>query len=413
MRSPWKFQHDRSMSVLLTIGVIDATGTGLYLAGAAVFFTQVVGLTATQLGLGLSFSGLLGLLLQPVIGRMADRWGPRPAFIGLYISRATGFASFAFVHNLVTFLIAAAIVGIGEQSVQGVFQGLVEEAVGPEHRVDTLARIRVVHNVGFTLGALLAAPAIAVGSDAALLALMLGNAVSFLISIALVPTVRLTHPQRRSAQAGRLSIFRIQAVRDRGLAGLAALNGVLLLHISLLSVAMPLWLTLHTSAPHYLIAVLLGVNTVLAVILQVRVSRSASTAAGSVRLLKYAAVALAVCALLFAAAGPLPAVPAAAVLVGAVVALTAAELLQSAGGWGLSYALAPVDNRVEYLATFGLGMSAQSVLGPSLVTVGVISHGGWGWLGLAIVFLIAQRLCRPLAESAGVPRREQSLDVTG
>jgi MFS family permease len=413
VRRTRRYSGDRSLNVLLLIGVIDATGTGLYLASTAVFFIQVVGLTATQLGLGLSLAGLLGLLLQPLIGRMADRWGPRPAFVGLYVSRAAGFASYTFVHDVATFLIAAAVVGIGEQSVQGVFQALVEEVVGPERRVDTMARIRVVHNVGFTLGALVAIPAIATGSSTALVALMMGNAVSFLLAIALIPLVRFGHPQPRTVRSGRLGLLRIQAIRDGALVRLMALNGVLLLHISLLSVAMPLWLTLHTSAPRYLIAVLLGVNTVLAVLFQLRVSRSALTAADSVRTLQRAAVALAVCAVLFALAGHLPTPGAVVILVAAVVALTVAELLQSAGGWGLSYALAPLENRVEYLATFGLGMSAQSVLGPSLVTVGVIGNGDWGWLGLAIVFLVGGCLCRPLAEAAGVPRQEFERDPVG
>ncbi|MEV0487806.1 hypothetical protein AB0I69_45305 [Streptomyces sp. NPDC050508] len=89
-----------------------------------------------------------------------------------------------------------------------------------------------------------------------------------------------------------------------------------------------------------------------------------------------------------------------AILVAGLVALTAGELFQSAGCWGLSFALAPDCARAEYLATFNLGTSAQFVLGPAIVTVAVVGNGTAGWLAMAGAFLLTGAVAGPLVTRA-------------
>ena len=105
--------------------------------------------------------------------------------------------------------------------------------------------------------------------------------------------------------------------------------------------------------------------------------------------------------MLFALAPSLPGAGAAALLVAAVAVMTFGELYQSAGGWGLSFALAPEHSRAEYFAAFSLGTSVQYIAGPALVTLGVVDHGTAGWLVLAVAFLAAGVLARPAAMAAG------------
>ena len=110
---------------------------------------------------------------------------------------------------------------------------------------------------------------------------------------------------------------------------------------------------------------------------------------GAGRSLRRAGIALAACCLLLAATADLPATAGAAVLLAAVVALTAGELLQSAGGWGLSYTLAPPGHQGVYLSAFGLGVSAQQVAGPAALSVLVASAAVGGWLGLAALLMVS------------------------
>ncbi|MET0763902.1 MAG: MFS transporter [Blastococcus sp.] len=403
----WRFH------TLIGIGLIDSVGTGLYLAGAAVYFTEAVGLSPARIGIGLSMAGLLGLLAQGPIGRLADRCGPRRVLLLLNLWRAVWFCGFLLVHDFTAFLIVAAMLGIGEQAAHPVYQALAERVVGPERRVGMMARLRVVYNVGFTAGGALAGVALTVGTTEALNAIMLGNAVSFAVAAALLPRVRLL-PVRGSAPARTRSAGRrTRPLRDRRYVAVAAVNGVLSLHMTMLAFAVPLLVTTRTSAPHALVGVLLGVNTLMAVALQIRAVRGTDTVPGSATALRRAGICLGAACGIFAIA-PLAGTTflVVAFLVLGVVALSAGELLQSGGGWGLSYLLAPDWSRAEYLATFNLGTSLQFIAGPALLAVGVIETGPLGWAVLGVVLLLAGLAARPLARAAAT-RPTMVSDVAG
>jgi dipeptide/tripeptide permease len=87
-------------------------------------------------------------------------------------------------------------------------------------------------------------------------------------------------------------------------------------------------------------------------------------------------------------------------LAAGMVLLTLGELYQVAGGVSVSYDLAPRDRQGEYLAVFSLGTAAMYMVGPALVTIGVVERGMFAWLGLAAVFLVAGFFVRPAVEAA-------------
>jgi len=386
---------------LLVIGLIDAVGSGLFLAGSALFFTLVVGLGAGQVGIGLSIAGLAGLVAQPIVGWLADRWTPRRMLVWINLWRAAGFTAYALTHDFATFVVVAALLGIAEQAVNPVYQVFAEQVVGAERRLAMMARVRTVYNIGFAVGALLATLAIAVGTRTAFLAIVLGNAASFLAAGVLLGRMRAIVPVTAPAAHGTAPRLRLRALRDGRYMAVAGVNGILFLHTALLTTGIPLWVVLHTRAPKALLGVLLVVNTTLAVLFQVRATRGAESVAGSVTVMRRAGVVLAACCAVFAVTAMLTFTPVVvAVVVLGIVALTAGELWQSAGGWALSYALAPTESRAEYLTTFNLGVSTQFVLGPTIVTLGVVNNGVVGWLALAGYFLLAALAVGPLAHRA-------------
>ena len=57
--------------------ILFAVGEGVFITGNAVFFTRLVGLSAAQVGLGLSIAGLFTFALAVPMGRLADRLGPK------------------------------------------------------------------------------------------------------------------------------------------------------------------------------------------------------------------------------------------------------------------------------------------------------------------------------------------------
>jgi hypothetical protein len=171
-------------------------------------------------------------------------------------------------------------------------------------------------------------------------------------------------------------------------------------HVPCFFVGLPLWLADHTRVPVPLIGVLVVINTVMAVALQARFAERAGRLAGAVDCMVRAGLALAGFAAVAYLMGRVQAVAAAALLaVLAVVLLTCSELWQAAGGWAISYELAPRERQAQYLATFQLGTAVQAMAAAAIV-VGLVLPHSFGWLGLALVTAVAGLLVRPAVRGA-------------
>jgi MFS family permease len=390
---------------LSMMAIVDAIGTGLFLAASTLFFTRAVGLSGEQLGFGLALAGIVSLVTTVPIGLLADRLGPRRVLIALSLWRAAGLAAYALVQDFYAFLLVVCLLGVADKAASPVLQALVSRAAGETDRVRTMAIIRAVRNVGFTIGAALASLAIAIDSRPAYLIVLFANSASFMFVAAVVRTVPMwamvAPPTQTATVIKHPSLFR--ALSNVPYLTVAALNAGLTIHMTLLAIGMPLWVSQHTRAPLTLVSVLVVVNTVLAVLFQVRASRGSDTVPGAARAQYRAGVALAVCCVLFALAAELSGSLASVVLVAAMLALTAGELFQSAGGWGLSYQLADPHRQGACLALFSLGSSVQQIVAPLLIAGPVIGSGALGWLALGAGLFVCG------AASVGVARWSTAL----
>jgi hypothetical protein len=178
-------------------------------------------------------------------------------------------------------------------------------------------------------------------------------------------------------------------LRDFRYVGIAALYGLLTIQFGLLTVGMPLWVTLHTRAPATTVALLLVLNTVLVAVFQVPAARLVTDVRAAGRTVAVSSVFLALTCLLYAAAGPLPALAATGVLVLALLAASAAEVLSEAGAWSLAFDLADPRNPGAYQGVSQTGFAIGTMLAPVVVTSTAIAHGTAGWLALATLFLAA------------------------
>jgi hypothetical protein len=177
--------------------------------------------------------------------------------------------------------------------------------------------------------------------------------------------------------------------------------GLLLLNQTMMTEVLPLWTVTRTDAPRFLLAVVFFLNTVIVVTLQVPASRGADTLEGSARVLRWAGVTTALSCPLLWLSGYASTVPAIALIVLAGVLLTAAELWQSAGAWGVTTLLPPPGRRGEYLGTFKLGTAAQGMAGPAALTWLAIGSGGWGWPATAGLFVAGSVVAGPVLRRAG------------
>jgi MFS family permease len=372
----------------VTASLVDAVGTGCFLAGSALFFTREVGLSAAQVGVGLTLSGGLGLLTTVPWGRAADRWGARRVLLLLLSARAVAFLLYAFVTSFAAFLAITAFLGMVEKATVPVQDSLLGDVVAEDRRQRALAMVRSTRNLGFALGALAATTAASGVSVLGYDSIVMLNALSFVFAAILIGTMSVARRPRPAPQPHATASRRLH---DRRFGALTAVNGALTLHMTLLSVGLPLWLLEHTRTPDAAVPALLIVNTVLAVALQVPVAGLVRSSRGAVAALATAGAALAMCCLAMPLAATLDPTGATVVAVGAVLALTLAEMAQAAGGWDLSFRLAPEAQRGRYLSVFSLGTTAQMLVAPLLLTSVVFGVGTWGWVGLA-AFLVGAGL---------------------
>src|ERR1043165_1234194 len=73
--------------------MLFSTGEGAFNTGSAVFLTQVVGMSAAQVGLALTLGGIAEFLFAYPAGRIVDRLGPKRMWASSTVGRAACFVA--------------------------------------------------------------------------------------------------------------------------------------------------------------------------------------------------------------------------------------------------------------------------------------------------------------------------------
>lgn len=387
--------------MLTAVTLVNTVGKGLWVTASALYLTQVVGLSAGEFGLGLTAASLVCLVASTPMGYLADRRGPRGVQIVSYALMALLTAAMLLVDSFAAFVALSAVTALVDAAQRGARGALIAGALPAERRVHGRAYLRATTNVGISIGAALAGLAIAADSPTAYRLMIVGNAVSYL-AVALI-AVRLPALPPVPATAGP----RLVALRDRPYLAFVALDGLLSMHFDLLTVVLPLWIVARTDAPHWLIAVLLLINTTMVVLLQVRAARGTEQVEGAARVARSAGLFVAAACLLFAASAGVPGWAAAVLLILGALVHVVGELRQSAAGWGISFGLAPDGAQGQYQAAYSMGAQLGRMLAPAVLVWLALEHGLVGWLTMAVVFTAvaaalpatvswARRTARPL-----------------
>ncbi|WP_374537741.1 MFS transporter [Micromonospora aurantiaca (nom. illeg.)] len=403
--------------------LVNTVGAGLWLAGGALYLTRDVGLSATSVGAGLTVAGLVGLSASVPLGALADRWDPRTLRAVLQVGQAVAALAYLLVGSFPAFLAVAvpeALLAAGNLAVRA---ALVAAVGGPDGRVPAFATLRAVANLGITVGTALAGIALAVDTHRAYQVLIVGNAATYLLSAALLlrlppQPVAAAWPAgaaHRSAGPHGSTGTRRGPLRDGRFLAVSGVSAVLSTHVTVLVLVVPLWTVDRAAASPPVVSAVLLANTVLTVLLAVRLSRGAERAAPAARKLRRAGLVLAAATPLYAATAALPVLPAVVLLLVATAVWTVGDLWHGAAGAGLAYDLAPPGAIGAYQGADGLLAGLAQALGRGLLTLLVLAGGPVGWLVLggilAAAGLAAPALARraianrpaPEARAAGVP----------
>ena len=378
---------------MLTAQFIDRTGSGVWNSAAVLYFTVEAGLDAQRVGLMLGLAAVAGVFGSPVAGRLAAHVPARTVLIGAHLLRLCTLLVILSSTSFAVLLPAVAVTLFGDRAARMLEMLFAAEVAGPD-RATYQGLFRSVANAAYALGAGIAALALTVGTRDAYRVLILLDALSFVaaaVQVRRIPASIVPAAAKRANATAAASDLEAPAAaspwRDRGYLRFVFLDIFMSLDDSILNVGLPLWLLDRTSAPHELVPVFLIVNTVLVVLLQMRVSaatRGPRDATTAVR--RYGMLLLACCGTLAPAplCGPWLS---SLLLIAAALLVTLAELMRSVSSWELAVSLAPSSARAAYLGVAGMSQSTQKSLGPLVLTGAVLTTGPVGWLALGAVVL--------------------------
>ena len=183
---------------LSTQSVLSAFGDGVFLTGSAVFFTQIVGLSAARVGLGLTIAGVVTFLVAVPLGKLSDRFGAKRVWAISSLIEAVLYLAWLQVGGMVGFvavMVAVQIISTASRSARNAYRF---DVFPREQRVTSNAYFRAARNVGYTLGALLAGVALATNSDDVIRLVPAATAALLLVNATLVARL----PQQGRARGG-------------------------------------------------------------------------------------------------------------------------------------------------------------------------------------------------------------------
>ncbi|MFI1722272.1 MFS transporter [Streptomyces sp. NPDC020489] len=368
--------------------LVKTIGSGLYLTTSTLFFTRVVGLPVHQVASGLTVAGIAALAGAVPLGTLADRFGPRRTYTVLLGVQFATMAALALARTFPAFLTLILVFLLAEQGSTAARGALVATVGEGAERVRLRAYLRVVTNIGITVGAAASALVIQADTEAGYMALLWCTALTY--PGAAVPLWWLRTDQTRPAGTSERTGSGWQVLRDRRYAAVTLICGVLSLQAQVLSFAVPLWVLQHTEAPPVLVSGIVAVNTVLVICLQIRFSRGAEDDGRAARMCRNSGMALFIACVLVAFTGGLGGWSATVLLLLFAAALTFGELWLSAGSFGLSFSLAPDGKHGQYQGFFSLGRGAATAVAPALIAALCLGdHPRAGWLVLGTLFIVA------------------------
>jgi MFS family permease len=374
-------------------------GSGAYLVVAVLYFTRIIGLTPTQVGVGMSIAGFAGLVAGVPMGHLADRIGARELLIALLVLAAPVAAAVALVETMWQFVLVGSALAALDRGSAAVRGGLIASATSGPGRIRIRAYLRSVTNIGMAVGAGIGALALLVDTRGAYVALLVFNGVTYLVAALVLrghPTVA---PTRRATDGPVWIVF-----RDRPYVVVTLLMAAMAVQYSILDVGIPLWVDRYTTVPTWIVAVLFVLNTAMVILFQVSLSRRVESVEAAVRAVSSAGVVFFVACGLFAlASGRSVAVAVLLLLAGGVVH-GIGELMQAAAQFCLSQELAAPHAHGQYQGMASTGFSLSTMLAPTAITLLPIALGPPGWWILGGIFALLGAALIPAVAWAGRTR---------
>ncbi|MBW4696368.1 MAG: MFS transporter [Aphanocapsa lilacina HA4352-LM1] len=374
--------------ILFAGRLLASLGLGFVLFYSAIFFTGALGLSYTQLGLGLASSAVSGIFARLVGGTLTDRpeWGRRRTLLVALVILSVGYVLFALADNFALFVAANVITGWGFGLYWPANEAVVADLTEGKQRAEAYGLTRSGDSIGLGLGAVAGIAVIALTGNYRLLFWL--NACAFLGFFAVVargvPETRPEHLEAHKFLGGYP-----EALRDRNLWWYAAANLVFTTIVAQLESTVPVYLRNFAGLSTEAVGACFTLHVALMAAIQLWVARGTS-AWRRTRILMLAAVVLAAALVIIWLAGTFSGAAFGLAALALAVAAVALALMHPAAAT-LVAAMSPHNMRGVYLSINSQCWALGYMIGPAV--------GGrildlprplsdWLWPGFGLLLLL-------------------------
>lgn len=378
-------EHRRFVTAI----VADTVGSGLFMPITLLYFLAMTDLSLVQIGSALSLSALLTMPGAFVIGSLVDRFGPRRMMLLGNLVQAVGMIAYLWADSLVAVALWTTLLNVGRQSFWGSFGNVVTAISAPGERELWFGFLQAVRNLGYSVGGVLAGIALQIGTDVAYQAVVVINAVTFVLAYVLlldVPDHRAATPEDAPLE-GWGTVLRDGPYLRLVLAQMGFVVGMMVLNF-----ALPVYVAETIDLPGWVVGAIFTLNTALVGLGQGLVVRR-MTGQVRARMMGLAQLVFVASYLMFVVAGWLPLWLAIGVMLVGVAVYTVGELAGGPVFSATAAEAAPDHLRGRYLGLFQLSWGIGGAVTPVAFTW-LLAHGAttvW-WVLTAIAFASAAYL---------------------
>jgi MFS family permease len=380
---------DPTVRKLTFANFINTFGNGMFHTVGIIYFSFTVGLGAHAVAFAFTIGAAVSLAVSVPAGHLADRYSPKLIGIVSFTLQGLILGAQIFTKTWNVFVVLLCLEYFVERFGQNARMSYIAQIGEGQKRVEARAYMRAVTNLGIGAGTLIAGIALAINTATAYKTMIALDALTFIfaaIAYARVPNIPPTLQEHEK--------FDWTVLKDHRYIVATALNGGLTLHFLIQNIAIPVWVVQETNAPRWMISGIMLMNTIAIVLFQVRTSKKYTDVRIAVRQFQRASLYVAIACLIYATSTGVNAYLASAILLIAMGAHIAGELVGSNASWMIAMDLADERRQGVYQGIWSMGFGLTDMIGPSILVALVIGIGQFGWVILAAWFILVGQMMR-------------------
>jgi MFS family permease len=392
----------------VTAITVDAIGSGVFMPISVLYFVESTSLSLVHIGIALSIASALRLPFSPMLGGLVDRIGAKPILLAANLLQAAGFIGYTFAESFTAVLAASALVQLGQSAFWGSFNPVVAAISEPGERERWFGFVGALRNASFAIGGLGAAAVITIGTSFAYTAVVVVNAVSYLVAYVLLLSVEGPQPGGAATSTDGLPVGWGRVLRDRPYLLMVVTNYTFATSAMALNVAMPVYFTTFLGLPGWVAGAVFTINTVMIGLGQ---GFAVNAMEGSVRtrIIAFGSLLFAASYVMLISADWTTVSMGVVIVLVAAVVYTGGELFAGPVLNALSTDAAPPNLRGRYVSLYQMSWNVASTIAPAAMTWLLAAGAAAVWGSLTAISLVGVALsallrrAMPLA-AATVPR---------